>query len=471
MRLSYKQVTGICLEIIFIAILASGIDLLINFWVEKGFETAAISLFFLFITFFVLNRMIFKGSSFQIFILSLEVFMIAFLIAKLTYLFSYVHTETSFYAITFLAVFLLCAFIIGLKGSYLTFFKPGKLVLKGINYEVEKSKISKIVEKLSVKLKVKPPKVFITTSNKINVLSACLNRKDDFILISKRASEVLDEDEIESVVAHELWHIKNDVREATRGCVAFHRHLLLLYSCVFSVVYCGIFSEVLVLKGFVDLVVDMAFFSIAYVVLYVVAVAWDRNATLGNLFSEDREFFADVCSSIITKKPKAMISAIRKFILAKFLEVKLASLQFFTPFNKEIKVKSWREVLTKPHHRLTWSLYSHPSLKSRIKLLKLVDRSINGKISIKINKSLSRFSPLRIYWPNILLLWSVWGRMLRKPKQEEIKAVYDYGRVYQDNFNFSECAKTLNIEELYVAAIFFSFLIRDIIDIIDPVLT
>jgi Zn-dependent protease with chaperone function len=465
---SYRQIAGICLEALFIAALLNALNFLISSFVEKGFEFTAICLFLLFITLFIINKIIFKELDLQIFILSLEAFMVAFLAAKLAYLVLFMRLESSFYATIFLTLFLLFAFIMGFRGSYLTFFKPGKLVLNGIDYEEEKGKISKIVQNLSSKLEVKQPKVFITSSNKINVLSAALNRKEDFILISKRASEFLDDEELESVIAHELWHIKNDVREATQGCVAFHRHLSLLYSQVFSIIYIAIFSEVFILKGFADLVVDLAFFIIAYVVLYVVAVAWDRNATLGNLFSEDREFFADICSSIITEKPRAMISAIRKFILAKFLEAKLASLQFFSPLDKEVKVKSWREVLTKPHHRIVWGLYAHPSLKSRIRILKLTDRLINGKVSLKVSTSPKRFSALRIYWPNFFLLWSVWGRRLRRISEEKIKAVYDYMELNSNNFNLIGCAKALRMEGLDVSTVFFSFLIRGIVDVINP---
>lgn len=77
-------------------------------------------------------------------------------------------------------------------------------------------------------------------------------------------------------------------------------------------------------------------------------------------------------------------------------------------------------------------------------------------------------SAISIYWPNIFLLWSPWGKRLRRIRKGSIKAVYDYMKLNESNFNLLECSKALGIPEEDIITVFISFLRKEIIDVINP---
>jgi Zn-dependent protease with chaperone function len=346
-----------------------------------------------------------------------------------------------------------------------------KAILKGIDYQPSDERTSNIVHEVSNKLRIKPPKVFTTDNIKIIALSAKMNPKENFILISRKVVQQLDSDELKAIIAHECHHIRTDVEEVTRTALGFSRYLaeypllftFVLVICTISYYFFGLFSE----EGYFPFfITDLLALSAFYLTLYLVVIFFNPNALFGSLYPHLRELDADLISSFVTRKPRALVSALRTIILMKIVDVRFSSLQFYKPINKEIRIKRWRELFfTEP--RITWGI-THPSPLRRIKFLKLLHELMNKEVSIKLNKPLTRFLALRIYFPNFVLLWSPWGRRLRRIGEEKIKAVYNYMESNSNNFNLAKCAENLKMDELDVATIFFSFLMRDIVNVIDP---
>jgi len=52
--------------------------------------------------------------------------------------------------------------------------------------------------------------------------------KKNFIIFSKSVLISLEKEEIDSVILHELWHIKKDIKEVTRSSLAFGDFTLVL---------------------------------------------------------------------------------------------------------------------------------------------------------------------------------------------------------------------------------------------------
>ena len=302
-----------------------------------------------------------------------------------------------------------------------------------------------------------------------------MNPREDFIILSTQLVKQLSEDELEAVIAHELCYIKTDIEEVTKPAIGFSRYLAeypLLVSLIpliyiSSYFFLGFFSREAYFPYFF---VDLMFICAVYLMAYLLAVSINFNASFGSFYPHLRELDADVTFSLVTRKPKALISAPKTIILMKIVDAKFPSLQFYgRPSKKKVRIKRWIDLFhAEPWIAPPWITYIHPSPLKRVKLLKLLDKMRNKSISLKIRKSLRSFSALKIYWPNFLLLWSPRGKRLKKMRKDEIKAVYDYISSNKDNFNLLECAKSLGMKEINVASTFISFLMRGVVDIVNP---
>ncbi|MGQ9469214.1 MAG: M48 family metallopeptidase [Nitrososphaerales archaeon] len=392
----------------------------------------------------------------------------------LEYLYLGIISPTPFSILTLFILYSMCLVILILatKRFHQSYTKPMEVILKGIDHSPEDGEISKLVNELSKRLEVNPPKVFVANSERVTALSAKMNPKEDFLLLSNRLIKQLSLDELKAVIAHELCHIKTDVEEVTRSAIGFSRYLaeypLLLSSSLLALLASYFFFDVFSKEAYFPyFFVDLMFLCALYLTLYLAALFLNLNVLFGSLYPNLRELDADLISSLITRKPKALIAALKTLILMKMVNVRFPSLQFFKPFKKEAKIKKWKDIFqSEPWIAPPWVAYIHPSPLRRIRFLKLLDKLMNDKVSLKINKPLRKFSALEIFWPNFLLLWSPWGRRLRKMEGEEIKAVYDYMRLNSGNFNLSGCARGLGMEELNVASIFVSFLMRGMVDVV-----
>jgi Zn-dependent protease with chaperone function len=364
----------------------------------------------------------------------------------------------SFILLALLFAFIILSLFIARK-FWKMYKKPIDVLLKGIDYEEEKE-LEKRIMVLAKKFGVNPPRCFVTSSNKVNVLSAAMDKKENFIIFSKSVLNSLEKEEIDSVILHELWHIKNDIKEVTRSSLAFGDFtLMLLFSSSPLIAFLYLFNPDLGLH-----VVDFFVFSILYSISYYLLLFTDV-ATISSYYPEYREYDADLASSLITRDASLLISALKKMILLKFVESKFLALQFFAQ-NKNLEIKSWKEVL-KTKLAYPWIKYQHPSPFLRIKFLKLIDRLINEKVSLEIKKPLKKFSAFNISL-NPFFLFSPFGKRLRRMKKEDIKAVYDYIALNSNNFNAKDCSIALKIQEEDVISFFISLLRKGTIDVISP---
>ncbi len=71
------------------------------------------------------------------------------------------------------------------------------------------SPVCEIVHRLATKADIPVPKVFIVESAMPNAFAVGRNRKNAAIVVTSALTELLDKEEIEAVLAHELTHVKN----------------------------------------------------------------------------------------------------------------------------------------------------------------------------------------------------------------------------------------------------------------------
>ena len=173
----------------------------------------------------------------------------------------------------------------------------------------EEPRLYNLLENLCISRGITMPKLKIIDDDALNAFATGLNDKQYSITVTSGLLRQLDDAEVESVLGHELTHIRNgDVR-----------------MLVIAVVIAG------VLSFFAELVFRMLFQSgfgwrrssrsdskgggivvAILIAVALIAVAWLLSIVIRFALSRKRELLADAGSVELTKNPDAMISALRK---------------------------------------------------------------------------------------------------------------------------------------------------------------
>jgi heat shock protein HtpX len=174
----------------------------------------------------------------------------------------------------------------------------------------EEPRLWNLLENLCISRGITMPKLKVMESDALNAFASGLNEKQYSVTVTRGLMQALDDAELESVLGHELTHIRNgDVR-----------------MLVIAVVIAGVISF------FGELVFRMFFYSgfgwrrrggdgerrgsgalpALLIALALVAIAVLLSIVIRFALSRRREFLADAGSVELTKNPDAMITALRK---------------------------------------------------------------------------------------------------------------------------------------------------------------
>jgi heat shock protein HtpX len=175
----------------------------------------------------------------------------------------------------------------------------------------EEPRLWNLLENLSISRGIPMPKLKVIDSDALNAFASGLNAKQYSVTVTRGLMQSLGDAELESVLGHELTHIRNgDVR-----------------MLVIAVVIAGVISF------FGELVFRMFFYSgfgwrrrggdgerrgsggalpALLIAVALVAIAWLLSVVIRFALSRRREFLADAGSVELTKNPDAMIGALRK---------------------------------------------------------------------------------------------------------------------------------------------------------------
>lgn len=199
------------------------------------------------------------------------------------------------------------AIIFSLLMNFFSYWFSDKIVLKmsgakpadkNSNFE-----LYGIVQNLSMKARLPMPKIYIINDASPNAFATGRNAKHSAVAVTTGLLSVLEKNELEGVIAHELSHIGN-------------RDILLS-------------TVVVVLVGFVALLADWFRWSFLFggnnrdsdngssnilmIVGLVLAVLAPIAVTLIQLaISRKREFLADSSGAILTANPRGLADALRK---------------------------------------------------------------------------------------------------------------------------------------------------------------
>jgi heat shock protein HtpX len=173
----------------------------------------------------------------------------------------------------------------------------------------EEPRLYNLLENLCISRGITMPKLKVMDDDALNAFATGMNEKQYSITVTSGLLKRLDDAELESVLGHELTHIRNgDVRMLViaviiAGVVSFFAEL------VFRLLFQGGFrwrSSGGDRKGS-----GGAVFAIIIAVA-MIAVAWLLSIVIRFALSRKREYLADAGSVELTKNPDGMITALRK---------------------------------------------------------------------------------------------------------------------------------------------------------------
>jgi heat shock protein HtpX len=168
----------------------------------------------------------------------------------------------------------------------------------------ENKRVYNLVENLCITAGIKTPRINIIEDDSLNAFASGINDKTYTVTLSRGIIDKLNDEELEGVIAHELSHIRNkDVR------------LLIV-----SIIFVGIFAFL------VEILLRSFFYSsmgrsrrndrgrgITMLIALALAIAGFIITSLFRFaISRKREYMADAGAAQLTKRPKALASALAK---------------------------------------------------------------------------------------------------------------------------------------------------------------
>jgi heat shock protein HtpX len=174
----------------------------------------------------------------------------------------------------------------------------------------DQPRLYNILENLCISRGIPMPKLKLMVSDALNAFATGMNAKQYSITVTTGLLKALNDDEIESVLGHELTHIRNgDIRMMViaviiAGVVSFFAELIfrLRFYNRFSFRSSRSDARRGGAGAGLAILIAIGLVVIAYVLSFIIRLALSRS----------REFLADAGSVELTKNPDAMISALRK---------------------------------------------------------------------------------------------------------------------------------------------------------------
>lgn len=166
----------------------------------------------------------------------------------------------------------------------------------------ENKRVYNLVENLCIASGMKMPKVNIIEDDSLNAFASGINQGSFTISLSRGIIDRLDDHELESVIAHELTHIRNrDVRLLIISIV-FVGIFAFISETMFRSIRLGSLSRGKKGGGGAAVLIALVLAAVGYLVATLFRFALSRK----------REYLADAGSAELTRNPLALASALRK---------------------------------------------------------------------------------------------------------------------------------------------------------------
>ncbi|MEX0869855.1 MAG: M48 family metalloprotease [Candidatus Spechtbacterales bacterium] len=259
-------------------------------------------------------------------------------------------------------IILIVAITISVTMSFISYWWSDKIVIKMTRAQPLKKEehleLHRTVENLCITAGLPMPRLYILNERAPNAFATGRNPKNSVVAVTTGLLEILDKNELEGVLAHELSHIGNrDILVSTvavvlAGAIAYATDIAFR-----SMLWGGGRRD----SGPLMLVIGFAALLLAYLAATMLKMAISRK----------REFLADASGALLTRYPEGLASALEK-ISADGNRMKTASnatahLFFESPFKADIKKGRNRSKMAK-------LFMTHPPVEERIKNLREMNK-------------------------------------------------------------------------------------------------
>lgn len=242
-----------------------------------------------------------------------------------------------------------------------TYFTASKQILSMAGAkaasEVDYPELFNVVEELSISARIPVPEVYIVEDPSPNAFATGLSPEKGIVAVTSGLLGLLNREELEAVIGHEIAHIKNyDIRLSTLS-ISLVSVIVFLSEIGYRILFMND-NEYSNRRS--DRNILLVFLSLFLVIFSPIIAQMIRFA-----ISRNREFLADATAVELTRNPEGLINALRK-ISSSNLSVKnanraTASLYISSPFKE------------KGSCFFNFDLFStHPSIEERIKRLSMM---------------------------------------------------------------------------------------------------
>jgi len=245
--------------------------------------------------------------------------------------------------------------------GFVQYFFSDKLVLWSTGARIldedEYPELHRTVEKLCKEADLPLPKVAIMLSPVPNAFATGRSPRHAVVACTDSIMRLLNKDELEAVLAHELAHVKNrDILTMTMASFIAMIASMIMQSFFFSAIFGGRNRE-----G-----------GGGWIIVWIVSIIVYAASTLLILaLSRYREFAADRGSAYITKNPRALMSALSK----------ISGRMDVVPVEAKAKVEGANAFFIIPAlsgNTLMELFSTHPPLEKRLANLEKVDAEMHG---------------------------------------------------------------------------------------------
>jgi heat shock protein HtpX len=223
---------------------------------------------------------------------------ISFLALTLIYL-AFLSFIAMYFGLGILPISMIAGLIIGAQ-----WFFSDKIVLWSTGTKIvskeEYPALHQIIENLVQKANIQKPRVGVMTSDVPNAFATGKGPRSSVVVVSTGILKILDKDELEGVLSHELTHIRNrDVTIITLASLFSTIAWYLMQSSMFSTMWGGYGGRQQ--QG-----------GNVFVVLIVAGIVWFLSFLITLAISRYREFAADRGGAYLTGKPMNLSRALMK---------------------------------------------------------------------------------------------------------------------------------------------------------------
>lgn len=198
---------------------------------------------------------------------------------------------------------MLIAFFIALAMNFFSYWFSDKIVLamyraKEIS-ESDAPRLFYIVRKLTTKAGLPMPRLYLIQKPTPNAFATGRNPEHSAVAVTQGLLDILNEDEMEGVLGHELSHVRHrDILISSISATIAGAIIMLARMAMFA----GIFG------GFNDRDRN----NNVFVMLFFAILAPVAASVIQLAISRSREFYADEGSAQLAGNPNALISALKK---------------------------------------------------------------------------------------------------------------------------------------------------------------